>query len=101
MATCMPIFKALEHNQHIRVLDPEFRVGAHVPVISFVHNSMDSGEIGERLNRAGIAVRSGLHCAPLAHKFYRSHETGAVRISPSVFTTRQDADALIREIKKM
>ena len=101
MATCMPIFKALEHNPHIRVLDPEFRVGAHVPVISFVHNSMDSGEVGERLNRAGIAVRSGLHCAPLAHKFYRSHETGAVRISPSVFTTRQDVDALIREIKKM
>lgn len=101
MAICMPIFNALKRNPHIRVLDPEFRVGSHVPVLSFVHDHMDSAEIGERLNKAGIAVRSGLHCAPLAHKFYRSHETGAVRISPSAFTNREEADALIHEINKM
>ncbi|MCI8501412.1 MAG: aminotransferase class V-fold PLP-dependent enzyme [Oscillospiraceae bacterium] len=101
MAACIQIFGALTRNPNLRVLDPGFRVGTHVPVISFVHNGMDSGEVGERLNRAGIAVRSGLHCAPLAHEFYHSHETGAVRISPSAFTTRQDTETLIREVKKM
>ena len=101
MASCMQVFNTLRQNPNIRILDPSFRVGGHVPVLSFVHECMDSGDVGERLNRAGIAVRSGLHCAPLAHEFYGSRETGAVRISPSVFTTARDTEALVRELKKM
>ncbi len=101
MAISMQIFNSLRDHPHIRLLDSGFRVGTHVPVLSFVHEKLDSGEVGERLNQAGIAVRSGLHCAPLAHEFYGTLGTGAVRISPSVFTTDRDVKTLIRELKKL
>ena len=38
----------------------------------------------------GIAVRAGLHCAPVAHRTAGTLETGTVRLSLSPFTT--DAD---------
>lgn len=48
--------------------------------ISFVPE-MDCEEMGERLGRMGIAVRAGLHCAPLAHESAGTLESGTVRIS--------------------
>ncbi len=36
----------------------------------------------------GICVRAGLHCAPLAHKTLGTFESGTVRFSPGIFTTK-------------
>ncbi|MBR2366887.1 MAG: aminotransferase class V-fold PLP-dependent enzyme [Oscillospiraceae bacterium] len=47
----------------------------------------------QRLAERGIAVRAGLHCAPLAHKSAGTLESGTVRISPTVFTTVKEAGA--------
>jgi glutamine synthetase len=38
-------------------------------------------EVAARLGAAGICVRGGLHCAPLAHRTLGTLEGGAVRIS--------------------
>ena len=48
--------------------------------VSFVSEG-DCEEWAEKLARRGIAVRAGLHCAPLAHESAGSLETGTVRIS--------------------
>ncbi len=48
--------------------------------VSFVPD-MDCEEMGEELGMVGIAVRAGLHCAPLAHESAGTLETGTVRIS--------------------
>lgn len=40
-----------------------------------------------RLAEAGIAVRAGLHCAPMAHRSGGTLETGTVRVSFSAFNT--------------
>ncbi len=48
--------------------------------VSFVP-TMDCEEFAERLARKGIAVRAGLHCAPLAHESAGTLETGTVRVS--------------------
>lgn len=48
--------------------------------ISFVPD-MDCEEMAEKLAHQGIAVRAGLHCAPLAHESAGTLETGTVRIS--------------------
>lgn len=101
MSLCKPVFRALQSNPNIRLLDPVFAESTHVPVLSFVHSELDSGDIGERLNKANIAVRSGLHCAPLAHELYGSHETGAVRVSPGAFSDMQSINAFIRQMNKM
>ena len=38
-------------------------------------------EAAEFLARRGIAVRAGLHCAPLAHRSAGTLDTGTLRIS--------------------
>lgn len=50
-------------------------------VISFNFEDVDSSEVADYLNDNDIAVRSGLHCAPLMHGFLGTLEQGTVRIS--------------------
>ena len=48
--------------------------------VSFVPDG-DCEEFAQALARKGIAVRAGLHCAPLAHESAGTVETGTVRVS--------------------
>ena len=48
--------------------------------VSFVPKG-DCEEMAEKLGQQDIAVRAGLHCAPLAHQSAGTAETGTVRIS--------------------
>ena len=48
--------------------------------ISFVPPG-DCQELAQQLARQGVAVRAGLHCAPLAHESAGTLETGTVRVS--------------------
>lgn len=66
-------------------------------VVSFRVSGWDCEELGEALAARGIALRAGLHCAPLAHRTAGTLETGTVRFSPSVFNRRQEVDELVRE----
>lgn len=72
-----------------------------VPLLSFNIKGKHSEEVGTALAEDGIAVRAGLHCAPLAHKFYHTEEQGAVRICPSAFTTEKDVNCLLNSIFKI
>lgn len=67
-------------------------------VVSFRVSGWDCEELGEALASRGIALRAGLHCAPLAHRTAGTLETGTVRFSPSVFNRRQEVDRLAREV---
>ncbi len=70
-----------------------------VPLLSFNISGMHSESVAAILNKHGIYVRAGLHCAPSAHKFCGTFEKGAVRVCPSAFTRMQDIDNLIYTIK--
>ena len=59
-------------------------------VLSFTVEGRDSEETGAALGEAGVAVRAGLHCAPLAHRSGGTLETGTVRISFSDFNTKKE-----------
>ncbi len=48
--------------------------------VSFVPDT-DCEELATQLGEAGIAVRAGFHCAPLAHESAGTLDTGTVRIS--------------------
>lgn len=48
--------------------------------VSFV-SRMDCEEMAARLGKGNIAVRAGLHCAPLAHESAGTLERGTVRVS--------------------
>lgn len=70
-------------------------------VVSFRVSGWDCEELGEALASRGIALRAGLHCAPLAHRTAGTLETGTVRFSPSVFNRRQEVDTLTREVSSI
>ena len=68
---------------------------------SLVIGGMDCEEAGEELAKRDIAVRAGLHCAPLAHQTAGTQDTGTVRLSFSAFNRPDQADraaAVIREL---
>ncbi len=71
----------------------------YVPVLPFNVANINSVEIANRLNDADIAVRAGLHCAPNAHRRLGTLEQGAIRVCPSVFNTKQDADKLLNAVE--
>ena len=65
-------------------------------VISFVMDGFRTEEIGDYLNRNGIAVRSGHHCAqPILRRFGLE---STVRASLALYNTVGDIDALIRAL---
>ena len=53
-----------------------------------------------RLAEQEVAVRAGLHCAPLAHRTVGTEETGTLRFSASAFNTPEEAETVLRMMKK-
>ena len=62
--------------------------------VSFLPKDGDCEMVAERLGRQGIAVRAGLHCAPLAHESAGTLKTGTVRVSFG-------HDAALRQVKAL
>lgn len=58
-------------------------------------------EVAAILDENGIAVREGLHCAPLAHRLSGTHISGALRASVGYFNTKNDIDYLIDTLKRI
>lgn len=68
--------------------------------IDFIDN--DNGLIAHELSKTyGIMTRSGLHCAPSAHKTLGTFPNGTVRFAVSHFTTMEEIDYTINCINKL
>ena len=80
----------------VRVYTPE---GASL--LSFTVEGIASQEVAAALDGMGIAVRGGLHCAPGVHRFLGTLESGAVRVSPGIYNTKQDAQALLMAVRRI
>jgi selenocysteine lyase/cysteine desulfurase len=98
------IFK-IEQSNHIRLLDvlqkfdnikivsPLSGLNA-IGVVSCVFDDYGSDSIGQVLSENDVAARTGLHCAPDAHKFLGTFPGGTVRFSVSYFNTASDFERL-------
>jgi selenocysteine lyase/cysteine desulfurase len=62
---------------------------------------LDSEEAAEKLARQGIAVRAGLHCAPLAHESAGTLETGTIRVSFGHDAFDGQTDGFLRAAAKL
>jgi cysteine desulfurase family protein len=71
------------------------------PVVSINIDGVDSSLVGYMLNKNGIAVRTGYHCAPLIHNVIGTSKKGTVRISPGYFNTFKDIEILIKNIMEI
>ena len=67
-------------------------------VILFNVDGYTPARVGTVLDERGICVRSGLHCAPMAHNTLGTGENGAVRASIGFFNTTVDVRRLADEV---
>lgn len=70
-------------------------------VVSFNFADYSSTDIGDYLNENDIAVRCGLHCAPLIHRQLGTLDSGTVRASIGYNNTISDIRALLNAIDKL
>lgn len=76
--------------------------GRRGPLASFAVAGLAPGDIAYMLAEIyGIAVRSGLQCAPLIHKDIGTGEKGVVRASLSCFSSHSDIDALADAVREI
>jgi len=79
-----------------------FPDGRYVPVLSCNIANVQPHDVGTILDGDyGIAVRAGLHCAPLVHEDLGTSPHGAVRISLGWNTTETDIDRAVTAIADM
>lgn len=76
-----------------------FCAPSSVSVISFVIDGVHAHDVGEILNRSGVAVRSGHHCAQPLHRHLDVVATS--RASFGVYSTKEDVDKLVEAIKEV
>lgn len=75
--------RALEGARRIECFSHPAQTG----VLSLRVRGAPAETVAETLARQGVAVRAGLHCAPLAHRTAGTEETGTVRFSLSFYST--------------
>jgi len=71
------------------------RPGVQGGVLSVVPLDTDVEVLARRLEEKGVAVRGGLHCAPLAHRTAGTLSTGTLRFSASVFNTISEVEKVL------
>ena len=98
---CKYMLERLEEVPNIRIYGPK-DANKRASVISINIGNMDSGEITFLLDSEyDIATRSGIHCAPLAHKTLGTLEQGAVRFSIGYFNTKEEIDKAVAALKEI
>lgn len=71
-------------------------------IVSFALNNLPSSEVADILNAEyDIAVRGGLHCAPLLHKFLNTQAEGLTRISLAVQNSSREINYLLKAVAEI
>ncbi len=89
--------EGLRGREDFRVFDDP---AGESSVLSVLPLRMPPETLAGLLAEQGVAVRAGLHCAPLAHRTVGTEETGTLRFSASVFNTPEEAEAVLRMLEK-
>ncbi len=86
----------LREVEGMRIFGPE---EPHDAVVSFLVEGIHHLDMGTLLDRLGIAVRTGHHCAePLMR---RLGIEGTVRASFGLYNTKEEVDALVEGVKRV
>ncbi len=93
------LLKGLNGLERVRVfgpMDPEKQTA----VVSIQVDGMSPSEVGLRLDRdCSICVRTGLHCAPAAHRTIQSFPQGTVRISMGMSNSMEDVERTVEALR--
>jgi len=79
-------------------IDPNLQAG----VVSFTSLRYSISDLAWELDKADIACRMGMHCAPAAHKQLGTYEQGGtLRLSPGYFNTAAEIDSAVKLLKDL
>jgi cysteine desulfurase / selenocysteine lyase len=71
-------------------------------IVSFTVEGRDPAMFGFTLDREyDIEVRTGLHCAPWAHRTIGTYPAGTIRVSPGWFTTEQEIETFLSAMRQI
>ena len=72
------------------------------PIVSLNIEGYEPGEVGAILDQTfDVKVRTGLHCAPGAHRTLGTFPLGTVRLSPGYFNTKEEIDLTVHALEKI
>ena len=92
--------QGLKSNNKVKIFGPVDHK-KQTPTISIQYDKNDLGEMSYKLDeKYGIMTRSGLHCAPLAHKTINSFPEGTLRFSIGYFNTEEEIKYTLDKLKK-
>lgn len=66
----------------------------YVGIVSCIIDGISSDSVGQVFSERNVAVRTGLQCAPLAHKYLGTYPSGTIRLSVGHFTSDEDYEEL-------
>ena len=92
-ANRLRLLELLRHYDFLKIVgnQPDHK---YVGIVSCVIDGISSDSAGVIFNEQGISVRTGLHCAPLAHQFIHTYPVGTIRFSVNYFTSEKDFEEL-------
>lgn len=91
------LLEILRRYDFVKIVGPSDRFAEKtkcIGVVSALFEGYSAENIGNVLDEKEIAVRTGLQCSPLAHKFLGTFPAGTVRFSVGYFTSEEDFCAL-------
>lgn len=100
MKICRRFYEGILNIPRVK-LYTDFLNGNYAPVIPFNIDGLTSEETSAKLSSMGFCLRGGYHCAYPVHKKIGTDEIGAVRFSPSVFSTTNEVLSLIKAISRI
>lgn len=95
------LYDGINQTPNTRLYVPRPENGKSAPIVAFNMDGKSSESVAASLAAHDIAVRAGYHCSALAHSFFKTLDTGVVRLCPSVFTTQRDCEVFLNTLKKL
>lgn len=95
------VYEGLAAIDGVRLYSMPPAEGTHAPIVSFNINNMQSETVARMLDEEGICVRAGYHCAYMAHRAYKTLESGTVRVSPGCSNTHAQIDSFLDAVYKI
>lgn len=92
-------YYGLKNNPGIKLYTPDPAKFGYAPVLSFNIKDLTSSDTSEQLDKYGIAVRGGLHCAPTAHNKIGTLPSGTVRVSVASFNNLSEIEKFLSVVE--
>jgi cysteine desulfurase/selenocysteine lyase len=90
--------KRLQEIEGLTIYGPEVSGGNKASVISFNIDGIHPYDIGTIIDKLGIAVRTGHHCAQPIMNFFNI--SGTIRASFAFYNTKEEIDIFVEAVKK-